>query len=217
MDIEGLGEKLVDQMVGTGLVNEVSDLYRLGVEAIAGLERMALKSATNLVNALEKSKTTTLERFIYALGIREVGESTDRILAQEFGDLDPLKEAELEDLMAVRDIGPVVARHIHAFFREPHNREVITKLQAAGVHWEKVARKRSRPLAGKTFVITGTLSMPREVLKQRLLDAGATVSGSVSKKTDYIVAGENPGSKYDKAEELGIEILDEAACLALLA
>jgi len=146
-----------------------------------------------------------------------VGESTARILAQEFGELDPLMTAELEDLMAVRDIGPVVARHIHAFFREPHNREVITKLQAAGVHWEKVERKRSRPLAGKTFVITGTLSMPREVLKQRLLDAGATVSGSVSKKTDYIVAGENPGSKYDKAEELGIEILDEAACLALLA
>jgi DNA ligase (NAD+) len=217
MDIEGLGEKLVDQLVETGLVDEVSDLYRLDVKTLAGLERMAEKSATNLVDALQQSKTTTLERFIYALGIREVGESTARILAQEFGDLDPLMAAEVEELMVVRDIGPVVAAHIHAFFREPHNREVIRKLRAAGVHWERVARPRSRPLAGKTFVITGTLSMPRESLKQRLLDAGAKVSGSVSKKTDYVVAGENPGSKYDKARELGIEILDEAACLALLA
>jgi DNA ligase (NAD+) len=217
MDIEGLGEKLVDQLVETGLVREVSDLYRLGVEEIAGLERMARKSATNLVNALEKSKTTTLERFIYALGIREVGESTARVLAQEFGDLDPLMTAAVEALMAVRDIGPVVARHIHAFFREPHNRDVITKLRAAGVHWEKVARPRSRPLAGKIFVITGTLSMPRQALKERLQAAGATVSGSVSKQTDYVVAGEAPGAKYDKAQELGIAILDEAACLALLA
>jgi DNA ligase (NAD+) len=216
MDIEGLGEKLVDQLVETGLVEEVSDLYRLDIEAIAGLERMAEKSATNLVNALEKSKATTLERFIYALGIREVGESTAHVLAQEFGDLDPLMVAKVEELMAVRDIGPVVAAHIHAFFREPHNREVIEKLRAAGVRWEKVARPRSRPLAGKTFVITGTLSMPREALKERLLAAGAKVSGSVSKKTDYVVVGEDPGSKYDKAKGLGIEIIDEAACLALL-
>jgi DNA ligase (NAD+) len=216
MDIEGLGEKLVDQLVETGQVSEVSDLYRLDVEAIAGLERMAEKSATNLVNALEKSKATTLERFIYALGIREVGESTARVLAQEFGDLDPLMAAEVDELMVVRDIGPVVAAHIHAFFREPHNREVIEKLQDAGVRWEKVARPRSRPLAGKTFVLTGTLSMPRETLKERLLAAGAKVSGSVSKKTDYVVVGEDPGSKYEKAKELGIEILDEVACLAML-
>jgi DNA ligase (NAD+) len=216
MDIEGLGEKLVDQLVETGLVSEVSDLYKLGAGSIAGLERMADKSAANLVNALEKSKATTLERFIYALGIREVGESTARVLAQEFGNLDPLMAAEVEELMAVRDIGPVVAAHIHAFFREPHNREVIKKLRAAGVHWEKVARPRSRPLAGKTFVLTGTLSMPREALKERLLAAGAKVSGSVSKKTDYVVAGEKPGSKYDKARELDITILDEAACLSLL-
>jgi DNA ligase (NAD+) len=216
MDIEGLGEKLVDQLVETGRVEEVSDLYRLDVEVIAGLERMADKSAANLVNALEKSKATTLERFIYALGIREVGESTARVLAQEFGDLDPLMAAEVEELMAVRDIGPIVAAHIHAFFREPHNREVIDKLHAAGVHWEKVARPRPRPLAGKTFVLTGTLSMPREALKERLLAAGAKVTGSVSKKTDYVVVGEDPGSKYDKAKELGIEILDEAACLGLL-
>jgi DNA ligase (NAD+) len=217
MDIEGLGEKLIDQLVETGLVKDVSDVYRLGVEEIAALERMADKSATNLVGALENSKTTTLERFIYALGIREVGESTARILAQEFGDLDPLMAADLEALQAVRDIGPVVARHIHAFFRESHNLDVIAKLRAAGVHWKPVQRPRSRPLAGKTFVITGTLSIPREALKERLLAAGATVSGSVSKKTDYLVVGENPGSKYDKARDLGIEILDEAACLALLA
>ena len=201
----------------TGRVEEVSYLYRLDAGAIAGVERMAEKSAANLVNALEKSKATTQERFIYALGIREVGESTARVLAQEFGDLDPLMAAEVEELMAVRDIGPVVAAHIHAFFSEPHNREVIKKLRAAGARWEKVARPRSRPLAGKTFVITGTLSMPREALKERLLAAGAKVSGSVTKKTDYVVvAGESPGSKYDKAKELGIEILDEAACLALL-
>jgi DNA ligase (NAD+) len=217
MDIEGLGEKLIDQLVETGLVKDVSDVYRLGVEEIAALERMADKSATNLIGALENSKTTTLERFIYALGIREVGESTARILAQEFGDLDPLMAADLEALQAVRDIGPVVARHIHAFFRESHNLDVIAKLRAAGVHWKPVQRPRSRPLAGKTFVITGTLSIPREALKERLLAAGATVSGSVSKKTDYLVVGENPGSKYDKARDLGIEILDEAACLALLA
>jgi DNA ligase (NAD+) len=216
MDIEGLGEKLVDQMVESGRVKDVSDLYRLDVEAIAGLERMASKSATNLVNAIDKSKATTLERFIYALGIREVGESTARLLAQEFGDLDPLMSADVEDLEAVRDIGPVVARHIHGFFRESHNLEVIRRLRAAGVRWEQVARPRSRPLAGKTFVITGTLSMPREVLKERLQAAGATVTGSVSKKTDYVVVGEKPGSKYDKARELDVEILDEAACLALL-
>ncbi|MDH3871049.1 MAG: NAD-dependent DNA ligase LigA [Gammaproteobacteria bacterium] len=216
MDIDGLGDKLVDQLVEKELIHDVSDLYRLEVEQIAGLERMAQKSATNLVKALEKSKATTLERFIYALGIREVGEATARILAEAFGDLDALMGADVEDLQAVHEVGPVVAQHISAFFREPHNLEVIQRLRGAGLHWQAVEPGAARPLAGRTFVITGKLSMPRSELKARLQAAGARVTGSVSKQTDYVVAGAEPGSKYDKALALGVEILDEAACLALL-
>ncbi len=216
MDIDGLGDKLVDQLVEKELIHDVSDLYRLEVEPIAGLERMAQKSATNLVHALEKSKATTLERFIYALGIREVGEATARILAAEFGKLESLMNAEIETLQSVRDVGPVVARHIAGFFREPHNLEVIQRLRSAGLHWETPEKSSARPLAGKTFVITGTLSMPRSELQARLQSAGARVTGSVSKKTDYVVAGADPGSKYARAQALGIEILDEAACLDLL-
>jgi DNA ligase (NAD+) len=216
MDIDGLGDKLVDQLVEKGLIQDVSDLYQLEVEQIADLERMARKSATNLVEALEKSEATTLERFIYALGIREVGEATARVLAEEFGELEPLMSADVETLQAVRDVGPVVAQHITGFFREPHNREVIQRLRRAGLNWETVEPAGPRPLADKTFVLTGTLSMPRSELKARLQAAGARVSGSVSKKTDYVVAGADPGSKYDKAQALGIKILDEAACLKLL-
>jgi DNA ligase (NAD+) len=216
MDIEGLGDKLVDQLVEQGLVNEVSDLYVLQVADIAGLERMAEKSAGNLVAALEQSKDTTLERFIYALGIREVGEATARILAREFGELEPLLQADAEKLQEIRDVGPVVAQYIAGFFAEPHNLDVIRKLRAAGIHWPVAERPRQQPLAGKTFVITGTLSLSRDELKDRLQVAGAKVTGSVSKKTDYVVAGENPGSKYDKALALGIEILDEAAVMKLL-
>jgi DNA ligase (NAD+) len=216
MDIDGLGDKLVDQLVEKGLIRDVSDLYRLTREEIAALERMAEKSAGNLVAALEKSKHTTLERFVYALGIREVGEATARILAREFGELEPLLLADVERLQAIHDIGPVVAQHIHGFFHEAHNLEVIRKLRAAGIYWTAVARPRGQSLAGRTFVITGTLSMPRAALKQQLEDAGAKVTGSVSKNTDYVVAGENPGSKYARAQELGVTILDEAACLALL-
>jgi DNA ligase (NAD+) len=216
MDIDGLGDKLVDQLVEKELINDISDLYQLEVEQVAGLERMARKSATNLVEALEKSKATTLERFIYALGIREVGEATARVLAEEFGDLKPLMRADVETLQAVHDVGPVVAQHISGFFSEPHNLEVIQRLRRAGLHWEAVKKTGTRPLAGKTFVITGTLSMPRSELKSRLQAAGARVSGSVSKKTDYVVAGADPGSKYAKAQALGITILDEAACLKLL-
>ena len=216
MDIDGLGDKLVDQLVEKGLINDISDLYQLEVEQVAGLERMAHKSATNLVEALEKSKATTLERFIYALGIREVGEATARVLAEEFGELEPLMSADIETLQAVRDVGPVVAQHISGFFREAHNREVIQRLRRAGLHWEVVKPIGSRPLTGKTFAITGTLSMPRAELKARLQAAGARVSGSVSKKTDYVVAGADPGSKYTRAKQLGITILDEAACLKLL-
>jgi len=216
MDIDGLGDKLVDQLVETGLIHDVSDLYRLGVEELAGLERMAEKSATNLVAALESSKHTTLERFIYALGIREVGEATARILAHEYGDLEPLMQVEAEALEEIHDIGPVVAQHIAGFFTEQHNREVIARLRSAGVHWEAVATTGKLPLKDKTFVLTGTLSMPRNELKDKLQAAGARVSGSVSKKTDYVVVGENPGSKADKARELGVEVLDEEGCQALL-
>jgi DNA ligase (NAD+) len=216
MDVDGLGDKLVDQLVERGLISDVSDLYRLTVDDIAGLERMAEKSAGNLVRALEKSKHTTLERFVYALGIREVGEATARVLAQSFGDLEPLMQADADALQGVRDVGPVVAQHIVGFFAEAHNREVIRKLVTAGVHWQAVELPQEQPLTGKTFVITGTLSMPRSELKVRLLAAGAKVAGSVSKKTDYVVAGENAGSKLDKAGELGVTVLTEADCLAML-
>ncbi len=216
MDIEGLGDRLVEQLVDNGLVSDVSDLYELTVEQLAGLERMAEKSATNLVNALDKSKRTTLERFIYALGIREVGEATAQVLAQEFASLDALMQADVDALLAVRDVGPVVAQHITGFFAERHNRDVIERLLAAGIRWPQVKKAAHAPLAGKTFVLTGTLSMPRDEMKARLQAAGAKVTGSVSKKTDYVVAGENPGSKYDKAVQLGVEILDEAGCVALL-
>ena len=216
MDIDGLGDKLVEQLVERGLIADVSDLYRLTVEDLAGLERMAEKSATNLVNALAKSRDTTLERFIYALGIREVGEATAQLLAQAFGDLEPLMQADVETLQAVRDVGPVVAQHIVGFFAETHNREVIARLIEAGVHWAAVERPQVQPLAGKTFVITGTLSMPRSELKAKLQAAGARVAGSVSKKTDYVVAGEKAGSKLEKAAEFGVSVLSEAECLAML-
>jgi DNA ligase (NAD+) len=215
MDIEGLGDKLVEQLVEKGLVNNVSDLYRLSVDDLAGLERMAMKSATNLVEALEKSKKSTLPRFIYALGIREVGEATAQTLAREFGSLDALMAADTGTLEAIHDVGPVVARRISEFFAEQHNREVIAALRAH-VDLPAVEKPRSQPLAGKTFVLTGTLSMPRAELKETLQSLGAKVTGSVSKQTDYVVVGESPGSKYDKAVKLGIETLDEAACRALL-
>ena len=216
LDIEGLGDKLVDQLVDAGLVHDLGDLYRLEVPEIAALERMAEKSAQNLVKALEKSKQTTLQRFIYALGIREVGETTAQILANEFGELEGLAGASLDRLQAVHEVGPVVAENIVEFFAEPHNCDVINKLQQAGIYWPSIVKPASQPLAGKTFVLTGTLSVPREELKQKLQSLGAKVSGSVSKKTDYVVAGENPGSKYDKAQKLAITILDETAAMKLL-
>ncbi|MEZ5541900.1 MAG: NAD-dependent DNA ligase LigA [Pseudomonadota bacterium] len=216
MDIEGLGDKLVEQLVERELVHDVSDVYSLTVEQLAGLERMAEKSAAKLIAALDKSRKTTLERFIYALGIREVGESTAQILAREFGGLEPLMQADLDTLQAIHDIGPVVAQRINDFFAERHNRDVIDKLIAAGIRWPAVQKPQHTPLAGKTFVLTGTLSLPRDEMKAKLQAAGAKVSGSVSKKTDYVVAGEDPGSKYAKAVELGVAILGEAECLRLL-
>jgi DNA ligase (NAD+) len=222
LDIEGLGDRLVEQLVDAQLIQDAGDLYALTVEQLAGLERMADKSATNLVHALEQSRNTTLERFIYALGIREVGETMAQILAQHFGDLPALMASDSDTLQSIHDVGPVVAQRIVDFFAEPHNREVIGKLTGkpaqggAGIHWPAVSKAAHTPLAGKTFVITGTLSLPRDELKKRLQAAGAKVTGSVSKKTDYVVVGDEPGSKYDKAVELGVTILDEAGCLKLL-
>lgn len=177
---------------------------------------MAEKSASKLVEALQRSKSTTLPRFIYALGIREVGEATAQTLARECGDLDRLMAADIETLEAVRDVGPVVAKRIREFFTEQHNRDVIAALREAGVHWPVVEKPQAQPFAGKTFVLTGTLSMPRAELKERLQSMGARVAGSVSKQTDFVVAGADPGSKYDKAVKLGIELLDEAACIEML-
>ena len=218
LDIEGLGEKLVDQLVEKGLVHGVADLYNLTLAQLAGLERMGGKSAENLLRALEKSKTTTLARFLYGLGIREVGEATAEALAQHFGELPAIMEADEEILQTVPDVGPVVARQIASFFREKHNRDVIEKLQAAGVHWPKTERRvRAAPLAGKTFVLTGTLAaMTRDEAKDRLQALGAKVAGSVSAKTDYVVAGEEPGSKLDKARALNVAVLDERQFLQLL-
>ena len=217
MDIEGLGNKLVDQLVETGLVATASDLYQLSIEELAGLDRMAEKSAVNLVAALDKSKATLLGRFIFSLGIREVGETTAQTLAREFGELEPLMAADIEALEAVHDIGPVVARHIVDFFAERHNRDVIEKLREAGISWPTTERPQHQPLAGKIFVLTGTLSMSRSELKEQLQLLGAKVTASVSKKTDYVVVGEDPGSKHDKALQLGVTVLGEAECLQLIA
>jgi DNA ligase (NAD+) len=220
MDVEGLGDKLVDQLVDKGLVNNPADLYRLRMNTLANLERMAEKSAQNLLDALEKSKRTTLARFVYALGIRNVGEATAKDLARHFGSLDALMAADAGRLQQVPDVGPVVADSIAQFFAEAHNREVIAQLREQGVAWEEspgAAPSTGGTLAGKTFVLTGTLpAMSREAAKEKIEAAGGKVSGSVSKKTDYVVAGAEPGSKFTKAQELGVTILDEAGLLALL-
>ncbi|MDH4188818.1 MAG: NAD-dependent DNA ligase LigA [Betaproteobacteria bacterium] len=214
MDIEGLGDKLVDQLVDTGLVKTPADLYALTADKLAGLERMAEKSAANLVSALDKSKHATLERFIFALGIRNVGESTARALARHFGSLARLGEATPDELEAIPDVGPVAASSIREFFAEPHNRKVIATLRERGVAWQEgeVAQTQSRRTDAKSFVLTGTLSGLTREEARRLIEAkGHTVSGSVSKKTGYVVAGADPGSKLDKARELGVPVLDEQA------
>ena len=218
LNIDGLGEKLIIRLTETGLVKTVADLYALTAEALAELERMGKKSAENLIAARDKSRATTLERFIYALGIREVGEATARLLAEHFTTLDRLKAATPEALEEIDNIGPVAARNIHGFFQEPHNLAIIERLLAAGIHWETQARGgQPRPLAGRSFVLTGTLQgMTRAEARQLLLQAGAKVSGSVSKKTDYVVYGENPGSKYARAQSLNIPTLNEAELLALI-
>lgn len=222
MDIDGLGDKLVDQMVDQAIVRTPADLYKLGLAALANLERMAEKSAGNILRAIEKSKHTTLARFIYALGIRNVGEATAKDLAAHLGSLERLIEADSERLQQIPDVGPVVAQSIVDFFAEAHNCEVIEQLRASGVQWiehegKSAAAGAVAPLSGKTFVLTGTLpNMSREEAKEKIEALGGKVSGSVSKKTDYVVAGADPGSKYDKALSLGIPVLDEAGLLELL-
>lgn len=221
MDIEGLGDKLVDQLVDGGLIRTLPELYTLGVAKLAVLDRMAEKSAANLVAALEGSRQTTLARFLYALGIRHVGESTAKDLARHFGRLDSVMDATLEQLLEVPDVGPVVAQSIRTFFEQPHNREVVEQLRAAGIAWPEhegaAAEQGPKPLAGKTLVLTGTLpSMAREDAKALIEAAGGKVAGSVSKKTHYVIAGAEAGSKLDKARELGVPVLDEDGLKALL-
>jgi DNA ligase (NAD+) len=220
MDIEGLGEKLVDQLVEANLVHSLADIYKLDLNTLSNLDRMATKSAQNILNALQSSKTTTLARFIYALGMRNVGEATAKDLAKHFGNLPALMGARADDLLLVNDVGPVVAESITNFFSETHNKTVIAELLGAGILWPKTDGKQlaTGNLVGKTFVLTGTLpNLSRDEAKEMLEAAGGKVSGSVSKKTDYVIAGSDAGSKLDKAQELGLTILDEAGLLALLA
>jgi DNA ligase (NAD+) len=221
LDIEGLGDKIVDQLVEASVIKTLPDLYKLGVASLSQLERMGDKSAINLVAAIDKSKQTTLARFLYALGIRHVGETTAKDLARHFGALDRLMDASTEQLLEAPDVGPVVAQSIRTFFEQPHNREVVEQLRAAGITWTEhdgEADTTPKPLAGKTFVLTGSLpTLEREDAKALIEAAGGKVSGSVSKKTHYVVAGEAAGSKLDKARELGVEVIDEAALRALLA
>lgn len=218
LDIDGLGEKLIEQLVEHDWVATPADLFRLEAERLAELPRMGRKSSENLVAALGKARATTLARFIYALGIREVGEATAANLARHFGTLEALMDAEIEALEAVEDVGPIVAAHLHTFFRQPHNRETIDDLLACGLHWEEAAVEAlPQPLAGQTWVLTGTLaSMTRDQGKARLQALGAKVAGSVSKKTAGLVAGEAAGSKLEKAMQLGVPVLDEAAFLVRL-
>jgi DNA ligase (NAD+) len=221
LDIEGLGDRLVDQLVDSGLVRSLPDLYVLTAAQLLELERLGEKSAANLLANLERSRHTTLARFLFGLGIRHVGETTAKDLARHFGSLDAVMAADVDALLQVGDVGPIVAESIRTFFDEPHNVEVVEQLRRAGVGWPEhagVERVAPLPLAGKTFVLTGTLpNLTREAAKERLEAAGAKVAGSVSKKTDYVVAGAEAGSKLDKAQALGVAVIDEAALEALLA
>ena len=219
LDIEGLGDKLVDALVEKQLVKTVADLFALQQQQLADLERMGEKSANNLLDALQASKKTSLNRFVYALGIREVGEATALNLAAHYGDLPALMKASEEELLAVPDVGPIVASHIVTFFEQPHNQEIITQLIDAGVEWPAVEKSSAaQPLEGKIYVLTGTLdNMTRDQAKQHLQQLGAKVSGSVSAKTDAIIAGPGAGSKLTKAEQLGVSVLQETDLIALLA
>jgi DNA ligase (NAD+) len=220
VEIEDLGDKLVEQLVDAGVVKTLPDLYRMGFTALVTLDRMAEKSANNVLASIEKSKQTTLPRFVFGLGIRHVGEATAKELARHFGNMDAIMDATLDQLLQVADVGPIVAQSLRTFFDQPHNREVVEQLRACGVTWtegEPIAGA-SLPLAGQTFVLTGTLpTLSRDQAKDMLEVLGAKVAGSVSKKTHCVVAGAEAGSKLDKAQELGIKVLDEAGLLALVA
>ncbi|NDF85091.1 MAG: NAD-dependent DNA ligase LigA [Gammaproteobacteria bacterium] len=219
LDIEGVGEKLVEQLVDAGLVVTPADLYRLDATTLEKLERMGRKSAENILAALQKSKATTLARFLFALGVRDVGEATAAALAAHFGTLEHLMAADLEGVQRVADVGPVIARHVVEFFGDAANREVVERLRSAGLHWPvvEVPAVGEQPLAGLTFVLTGTLeTLQREEAEDALRALGAKAAGSVSKKTSYLVAGRDAGSKLRKAEELGIPVLDEAALQHIL-
>ncbi len=225
MDIEGFGDKLVEQLVDSNLANNLADIYRLDFHALANLDRMAEKSAQNIIDALEKSKKTTLARFIYALGIRNVGEATAKDLARYFGNVEAIQDANIEQLQQVPDVGPIVAESIVNFFSEAHNREIINslispiELGGAGIHWDAVAAKSNATgiFTGKTFVLTGTLpTLGREDAKALIENVGGKVSGSVSKKTDFVVAGADAGSKLTKAQELGVGVIDETDLLKML-
>jgi len=222
MDVEGLGDKLVDQLVDSGIIRTLPELYTLGIAKLSALERMAEKSAANLVAGLEKSKTTTLGRFLYALGVRHVGETTAKDLAKHFGGIDRIMDATLEQLLEVNDVGPVVAQSIRTFFDQPHNREVVERLRAAGISWPEnegaAADTAPKLLAGQTLVLTGTLpTLTRDEAKALIEAAGGKVAGSVSKKTSFVVAGDEAGSKLEKARELGVAVLDEEGLRRLLA
>ena len=219
VEIEDLGDKLVEQLVDAGVVKTLPDLYRMGFTALVNLERMAEKSANNVLASIEKSKQTTLPRFVFGLGIRHVGEATAKELARHFGNMDAIMDATVDKLLQVADVGPIVAQSIRTFFDQAHNREVVEQLRACGVTWTEgePTAGASLPLAGQTFVLTGTLpSLSRDEAKEMLESLGAKVAGSVSKKTHCVVAGTEAGSKLDKAQALGIKVLDEAGLLALV-
>jgi DNA ligase (NAD+) len=219
VEVDGLGEKLIDQLVDSGVVHTLPDLYKLGLTALVQLERMAEKSAINILKALETSKSTTLPRFIYGLGIRHVGEATAKEFARHFGTLDAFMKASEEALLEVSDVGPVVAKSVRTFFEQAHHQEIVEQLRASGVHWEEgpPAERLPQPLTGKTIVLTGTLpTLSRDAAKALLETAGAKVAGSVSQKTNYVVAGAEAGSKLEKAVALGVPVLDEDGLMKLV-
>jgi DNA ligase (NAD+) len=220
MDIDGLGGKLIDQLVAVDRVRTPADLYRLSVEGLLTLERMGQKSAEKLLRSIERSRQTTFSRFLFALGVRDVGEATASALASHFGNLDALMSANEETLQTVTDVGPVVASRVHAFFNEKHNRDVIQGLRDAGMTWterESATVSANGPLDGKVFVLTGTLAgMTRDEARDRIQAAGGKVTGSVSQKTDYVVFGDKAGSKLSKAQKLGVTLIDEDGLKKLL-
>ena len=217
MNIDGLGSKLIVQLNELGLINTVADLYLLSQEQLSGLDRMGIKSAKNLITALEKSKKTTLERFLYAMGIREVGEATALTIAAKYQSITSIEQATTKELKTIPDIGPITAFNINHFFQQKYNLEIIQSLILAGVYWETKSDATSLPFCDMVFVLTGSLSiMPRDEAKQRLLMLGGKVTEKVSKKINYVIYGQNPGSKYERAIELGIKTLNEESFMKMI-